>query len=454
MLQAVVKVLATAAAVYPASRGDAMRHSNRRRTLHVLLPFELSAVVVLVTVLAANLEGQDRAPIAAQPEPRECQRVPFDKSPDWVLSGAWSTDGSRLILSNTGPGQGTLLVYDPYGYDKSKEEKYATLERVVRDVGDTRLSALRPAPPESYLLEGFPGELFRITPGFKPKAKINLRAATPASDLAARTQAGVGLSLETTLDWTYVEGRESEEGFIVSFSDIKRGGLAHARTKDLWEGGFVSTRLAAGTPKFTYLYEPQQYMYLRRYYVTGYHYFSSVTRSGSAGKGYFVVMESNSFLQEFDPLTTEAPRWISLLELGPHMQRFADPPSIPTLNSREEYVQAFQTIEQSAMVAGLVSDGNSPFVVTREPRKDAGIEWRVTRIDPETLSPQGVFYLPTDAAHVTIIPGRRDWAVLEKGRVTDIATQSIASMVLIPSEWLSGSEPFLATRERAMEKCR
>jgi hypothetical protein len=82
--------------------------------------------------------------------------------------------------------------------------------------------------------------------------------------------------------------------------------------------------------------------------------------------------------------------------------------------------------------AGLYAWQDSLFVLMRRPEGASGNRWFLARIDPRRGMVSGGVFLPTQAKHLTLVPGPRFWAILEKDAVLAAGHQEIPSMVLLP----------------------
>lgn len=88
------------------------------------------------------------------------------------------------------------------------------------------------------------------------------------------------------------------------------------------------------------------------------------------------------------------------------------------------------------MPTGLYSWGGDLFVTTRLFDGKA-TRWTIAKIDPNTHRLAGVAIIPTNANHLTIAPGPRQWAFIEKGPVKGWNdNQDIHSILFVPADRL------------------
>jgi hypothetical protein len=93
-------------------------------------------------------------------------------------------------------------------------------------------------------------------------------------------------------------------------------------------------------------------------------------------------------------------------------------------------------IEGSTMPAGLYAWSGDLWVLNREPAAGGGTRWSLMRVDPESGALKAELVLPTDANHLTVIPGSRYWALVERGFVRAIEEQDFLGLRFVPSQTL------------------
>ena len=72
----------------------------------------------------------------------------------------------------------------------------------------------------------------------------------------------------------------------------------------------------------------------------------------------------------------------------------------------------YAALETSSYPAGLYADRDSLYVLIRDATGDA-VVWDLHRIDPRRDEVVGKIRLPTNAAHVSLLPGSRYWVLEE-----------------------------------------
>ncbi len=110
--------------------------------------------------------------------------------------------------------------------------------------------------------------------------------------------------------------------------------------------------------------------------------------------------------------------------------------------------EIYRSYETATMASGLYAWGGRLYLVGKEAMASNGeTDWWLIHIDPEDEGREkSRVRLPTGAAHLTIVPGSKFWALIEKGRVEGIGAKhapfmDTASMVLVPTHWLENPNP-------------
>lgn len=127
----------------------------------------------------------------------------------------------------------------------------------------------------------------------------------------------------------------------------------------------------------------------------------------------------------------------------------------PRLATRPDWARArkgdrqatlfFEILEASTMAAGLYAHGGELYLLGKSAAKQLGptssTSWWMIGLDPADGRELSRAKLPTNAAHLTIVPGDF-WALIEKDPVQGIGKRhapymETSSMVLVPSRWIS-----------------
>lgn len=87
-------------------------------------------------------------------------------------------------------------------------------------------------------------------------------------------------------------------------------------------------------------------------------------------------------------------------------------PDLPPVSTMAHYSAWWQAVENASFPASLYAEGPYLYVLVRVASED-GPEWELHAVDPVTESPLHRVRLPTRAAHVSLVPGSKYWALLE-----------------------------------------
>ncbi len=104
-----------------------------------------------------------------------------------------------------------------------------------------------------------------------------------------------------------------------------------------------------------------------------------------------------------------------LVGSGRRLDAFPDLPApMPVLprDGPEGRDAFYAALEASSYPAGLFADEDSLYVLMRDATGDEPV-WDLHRIDPQRDEVVGTIRLPTNAAHVSLLPGRRYWVLEE-----------------------------------------
>lgn len=336
--------------------------------------------------------------LSAQARP-QCREVELTRKPGWTISGLWTTPPAK-------GGSSELLLVDALNYSVLR---YSDLGESLGPVGDPLRSTLRHVLPvfgkswRDGLILDENSEGFLILDS-------KLRPTTERS--AVVKSVGGSLTLNGLWQWEPV-GEE-----IFGFGDV------NGPSADEWHAAFV--RFPIRDPrqfsvlKTVEMDDPERMTYFR----TGY---PNIAAIGSTA--YILSMSQGTVLYKNEPASKE----LEVLPAFPRQER----PRWPVFDKRSDYVELMKSIEDTSAPVGLYSSGNSLFVLFHVAPRSAGsaLHWVLRGVDPSTGGFIGrPVELPTKANHLTVIPGPKYWAFVEKGPVKAWAAQDASKVLLIPSE--------------------
>jgi hypothetical protein len=133
---------------------------------------------------------------------------------------------------------------------------------------------------------------------------------------------------------------------------------------------------------------------------------------------------------------------------GKKLQSFPDEfrrrPAIPRLVDANSVRSRHVALRNAPVAEGLFcADDRMLLLLARRPRAEGGLQWLVYPIDPLRDVLARPIELPTTAGEIVFVPGRKRWAVLEKGAMKYVGVQPLARIISFPRPALS------ATTERA-----
>ncbi len=348
------------------------------------------------------------------------ERVEFSQQLYWVTSGAW------------GPG-GDLLLVDVLAESVVSVSRDGSI--VARRVFDTA-TANGAAPKPSFLHVDSAGSYF-----LEDKRSPVIRIANLNSLLEVESQTNLNRTssvfengeavLSTTYSWQPVD-----EGFV-GFADLEYPDI---RGPGQYKSAFVY--FDSDGLKEVIGRTMEALSDVRNHYLRSMPYIATL----NGGEDVFILKMEE--VPSVVKLQLDQGAIISDKELKGFPKDFR---TCPKLARNPEWIRArkgarqattfYKKFETSKMAAGLYSWDGQLFLAVKDAMAPSGMtDWWMIELDPQTGSELGRVQLPTGAAHVTIVPGHENFAVIEKGQVEalgrfDAPYMPIASMMLVPSEW-------------------
>ena len=125
----------------------------------------------------------------------------------------------------------------------------------------------------------------------------------------------------------------------------------------------------------------------------------------------------------------------------------------------EQELEFYQQLESSNLAAGLYSWGDELFLLGKKTKgsQPARADWWMVNINPVTGEQEYKKRLPTHAPHLTVIPGPRFVALVEKGHVRPITDSQapytpIREMLLVPTPWFEEGVARMAECHEAVSR--
>jgi hypothetical protein len=393
----------------------------------------LAAVALLSAVVGPLTAFAEDAPPTAVVTPvgkLGCVRAQLLERPVWTTSGAWRNEGAELLLADAFTHR--LLRYTADG---------RTLGALPGPVG----AAIANLAPTMLKADETTGELLALIRGEEGYGLLSVAAgrrgaAGPGQTSVATAKTGPPLqtyALESSsrnakgerfagmFQWEPV-GRD-----VVTASDIQGPG------ENQWMGGIV--RFPRDRPtEFKPLASFGRHDAERDFYRLGYPYIAAL------GNTAYVLRMTNvpGLFEDRPDNGAKTDYLVAVADPLPDLNNSNSQlnPQLPSYRTREDFVTLMAAVERSTMPAGLYGWQGHLYVLSRSPDGSGGSAWKLLKLKVESREPHAVpiaaATLPTKAHHLTVIPGPRFWAFVEKGRVVKYGVQDIETILFVPSPLL------------------
>jgi len=337
--------------------------------------------------------------------------------PTWTWSGAWSAS-DQLVLAD--PVSHALFQY----LVPSGRTVEALPKSLAADLGSTVPSRIQATGNGELVVELANDRLVTFSKSFRLMSRAdvvtryNAKAANP------------GARIESLWGWTLAGGD------LLGYGDVSFDG------RQRWESGVFRLSLsnpqnlevAFSTPLALENPESEKPDTSRAFYRLGLPFLAALKdeKDDTRYVGYVLLMKDRLGIYRHEKgrptldFVTALPRGLEVS------------PQLPDLKRKEDFPSVMRAVEQSTMPAGLWGWNGHLFLLSRAP---AGTKtrWTLTKIDPRQGAVLGSIVLPTEANHLTVVPGPSWWAFVEKGPVLGFGNQNIDSAVLVPSQALRGN---------------
>jgi hypothetical protein len=301
------------------------------------------------------------------------RRVALREPPAWSNSAAWSPDGASLIIADTK--RRVLMQFSLDGH----------LQQTITALGSD-LSLIQ-GTAGGYLVEARDGGFVWLDGRFSTQRTLDVKAET--SDKPTK--------ITSVFGWT------SNGDNLLTVSDFEQGGTAKSSLlKISYHSPLVAEPIEAVGSK------------ARRFFLLGYPLLANADN-----KGYMLMLEDTAKILEVG---------LGVRELHSFPSEYRTVPDLPTPKNAAE---AFAPIERATMAISLIGWRDMLYLITRKPLGEGRTQWTMWPIQPREDRMLAGKVLPTQAAHILVVPGPKKWAILEKGPVLANGTQDISSVLLI-----------------------
>jgi hypothetical protein len=384
------------------------------RKLHLLSFKGLYALPLLALPVLFTPDGT-RAQAASASGAGMCRHEAAVGVPSWVTTGTWRND-KLLVVDVAGR---KLVQISDRGV---ATEMRSALAGYLQAFGPTRIrEAQSQNGDRAFMVEVAGGKVVDVDRNLTPQRKMELATTT----MGMQSEAGQD-SIAMLLDWTQA-GKD-----VIGYADIQGPGQGRAS----WKNGFV--RFKADQPKsFSIVRERLFPDNARASMVLTYPLMASIGETG-----YVALIdgqEGNLGLWRFVPGDKELHR----LSAFPKRFERTLAPLLPDWGARkEDFSEVMAAVERETMPAGLWAWDSSLYLLFRA-FESGERHWYLSRIDPEQDNAgrdlsrtRWTVRIPSTANHMTVVPGPKEWAFLEKGPVTGWLSQETKSIFYVNSTLL------------------
>jgi len=375
----------------------------RNRLIPLLAIIPLLAVLGLLSITASADAIRPAASAATS-----CRLVPLSPRPGWVSSGAWMGNGAELVVVDARDRK--VLSFDPQGNGFLPQP-----EKLTRAFESFSPFQIASDSAGSNLFVEFEWMRFAVLDSRDafPLHRKNL----PQESLVRQASQGTR-SLDKLFLWAPVKND------ILSFASVKEvapGG------KESSTSGFVRfpiahpdqfTTLVARNREASKIFYKLGHPLISSLGDTGYLLFFDNTAPG--------LYRNEQGSQELVPMDA-----LEVLDAG----NDGSSPKLPSFIQREDLRAVMRAVERSSMPVGLFGWDHLLYVLFRNPGADGGTKWVMKKVDPDPKADRIVasFEIPTRANHLTVVPGPKEWAFIEKGPVRGFLDQDINSVLFVPT---------------------
>jgi hypothetical protein len=355
------------------------------------LPLRAFVIVVLAAAVYFGAVQLFRPwPPGANDHPCEFREIATE--PQWLSSAVWAADGREL------------LVLDPVYRRILRFSDTGRLLGTVQGI-DSALANIPPyfmkTSPAGLLIELEDERMVALDWTYTPRPRIDLRERV-ADD---------GRRIESVFLWTQV-GED-----LVALSDLYRA------KDDSWSSSFVRVPLFA-RKNIASLFEVSSEA--RKFYRLGHPYLTTL-----GDTAYLLSMGDTASLVRI-PAKGENTQVLTVPVPGRQL------PALPQFRTYADVPPLMEAIERSTMPVGLYGWEGFLYVLSRAPSA-RGTLWTLTKIDPRLDRIVANSRLPTSANHLTVVPGAKKWALVEKGPVVSWGHQETRRVLLVPASQIRKS---------------
>jgi hypothetical protein len=334
-----------------------------------------------------------------------CRYVTLRPIPGWVSSGAWMKKGAELVVVDARDRK--VLSFDPQG----KGFVTQPLTQAFQSSSPLRITSDSIARNLFVELERGRFAVLDSRRAFPIHWK-NLFETSPVSQASQGTR---------KLDNLYLWAPVNME--LLSYASVKEVSPGGAES---WRDGFV--RFPFENPRQLQPLVARSREASKIFYKLGHPLIASL-----GDTGYLLFLDSGSpglYLNRKGSAELEPMDALDRLYSGKNGKKGS--PLLPSFIRPEDFPAVMRAVERSSMPVGLYGWDDSLYVLFRSP-DNGGTKWGLKKVNPETDRVVASFDIPTRANHLTVVPGPREWAFIEKGPVRGHKDQDVNSVLFVPT---------------------
>jgi len=363
----------------------------------------LSALCCWATLFPARALS---APSATPPS--ACYRVNLRERPAWISSAVYLDSNSKLLVVD--PFQNKLFAYGP------EDGEARRLEDVeLKHSSPFYPTSIAKLPKGDFLLELSDGELVRLDSEFHARE----------DQAPTREKATTGLRLGSLYQWKVLGDS------IIAYGSLIRGS-GDSMTVEFAFFRVPVNGAESATPEILKVSKDSSFFLVGNSYIA--------TTDEAA---YFVSMDEDR------PAIYRvgAARGQGIEKLSAFPPEFRSRPSFQTkMTGPNSAANHFAELATFSVASGLFEQDGMLYLLARRPGSKGQTAWYLYKIDPagrgELL---GSMKLPTTAEHLTVVPSKDHWFLLERGPVQALQHQVIARMDVINSPAIATLTPLPST---------
>lgn len=319
----------------------------------------------------------------------------MESGPIWVSRATWDAAEERLIVAD--PGSARIYVYEPSG----------KIERRIANPGQGKLEFTTPNYAfligNRYLIAATPFRWIWFNKDLVPESAWELDWEVGEGAYGKLIPGDIAFSsthLYTVGETMSFKGEWSQSAiFAVSLKDRTVQKIA---------------RLAKDEDERSYYLEPP------------------FNLAACGGKAWLLQM-------------TPTVRIVEARDGGKRLNSFPSEfqkrPSLPAVPDAYSLPARGAARRNATVAEGLFCvDDRVLLLLAHKPRTDGGVQWLVYPIDPVRDAIGNAIELPTSAGEIVFVPGRKRWAILEKGIMKHAGVQPLTRMISFPRPALNADK--------------